>query len=153
MTNPLKKSLHIELYNEKRFDKPLKTSIPPFLYKHRTLKVSTESVSPFPSVVELHHDTSTRPPLPLVEVVDDTLSSPPSPFPLHASLDKTYILFFIQYLPDDTFKPRWFLVQVNHIETAILKMNPSTKGDSRVIFLSRHSNDNHLCDDATRWWP
>ena len=28
ITNPLKKSLHIELYNEKWFDKPLHTSIP-----------------------------------------------------------------------------------------------------------------------------
>ena len=40
ITNPLKKALHIELYNEKCFANPLKTSVPPFLYKHRTLNVS-----------------------------------------------------------------------------------------------------------------
>ena len=65
-TNPLKKLLDIELYNEKWFDKPLKTSIPPFLYKHRALKLSTESLSPFPSVVELHNGANTCPPLILV---------------------------------------------------------------------------------------
>ena len=48
IANPLKKALHIELYNEKWFDKPLQTTIPPFRYKHRSLKLSTESVSPFP---------------------------------------------------------------------------------------------------------
>ena len=122
ITSPLKKYLHIELYNEKWFDKPLKTYIPPFLYKYRTLKVSTESVSPFPSVVELHKNTNTCPPPPLVEAVNDTLSSPSSPLSLRTFLGKIDYLFFIQYLPDDTIEPRWFLVQVNHIEIAIPKM-------------------------------
>ena len=60
---------------------------------------------------------------------------------------------FIQYLSDDTIKPRWFLVQVNHIEAAILKMDPSTTGDYYATFLSRHPDDNHLCDDVVCWWP
>ena len=153
ITNLLKKALHIKLYNEKWFDKPLHTSIPPFRYHHRTLGVSTKSVSPFPTVVELHNDTDTCPPTPLVESINDTLSSPPSPPILHASLNKTDCLFFIHYLPVDIVKPRWFLVQVNHIETMILKMNPSTTGDYHVIFLSLHPDDNHLCNDASRWWP
>ena len=71
------------------------------------------------------------------------------------SLDKTDYLFFIHHLPADTVKLRWFLVQVNHIETAILKMNPSTTGGYHVIFLSRHPDDNHLCGGLsgmnTRW--
>ena len=94
VTNPLKKGLHIELYNEKWFYNPLKTSVPPFLYKHRTLKVSLASVSPFPSIDELHYDTNTFPPLPLVEVVDDTLSSLPSPIILHTSLEKLIVSFY-----------------------------------------------------------
>ena len=72
---------------------------------------------------------------------------------MHESLENTDCFFFIHYLPEDTVKPRWFRVQVNHIETAILKMNPSTTGDYHVTFLSRHPDDNHLCDDITRWWP
>ena len=110
ISNPLKKALHIELYNEKWFDKPLYTSIPPFRYHHRTLDVSTKFLSPFPTVVELHNDTNTCPPTPLVEAINDTLSSPSSPLILHASLDKTDCLFFIHYFPTDTVKPRWFLV-------------------------------------------
>ena len=110
ITSPLKKALHIELYNEKWFDKPLLTSIPPFCYHHRTLDISTKSVSPYPTVVGLHNNTNTFPPTPLVEAINDTLSSPPSPLILHASLDKTDFLFFIHYLPADTVKPRWFLV-------------------------------------------
>ena len=152
ITNPLKKALHIELYNEKCFDKPLHTSIPPFRYNHRTLDVSTKSVSPFPTVVELHNDTNTCSPTSLVEAINDTFSSPPSPLILHAFLDKTDCLCFIYSFPANSVKSRWFLVQVNHIETAILKMNPPTTGDCHVTFLFRHPDDNHLCADIDRWW-
>ena len=31
-------------------------------------------------------------------------------------------------------------------------MNPSHTGDYHVTFLSRHLDDNHLCDDVDRWW-
>ena len=60
VANPLKKALHIELYNEKWFKNPLQTSIPSFRYHHRTLDVSTKYFSPFPTVVDLHHDTNTE---------------------------------------------------------------------------------------------
>ena len=99
ITNPLKKKFYIELYNEKWFDKPLHTSIPPFRYHHRTLDISTKSVSPFPIVVELHNDTNTFPPTSSVEAINDTLSLPLSPLILHASLDKIDCLFsFIIFL-------------------------------------------------------
>ena len=32
-------------------------------------------------------------------------------------------------------------------------MIPSTTGGHHVTFLSRHPDDNHLCDDVARWWP
>ena len=85
--NPLKKALHIELYNTKWFDKPLKTSLPSFIYKHNTLKLLTESNSPFPSVFEPHDKTNTCPPKPLFEIVYYNIStSPPhSPFINHSS--------------------------------------------------------------------
>ena len=153
ITNSLKKDLHIELYNEKWFDKPLYTSIPPFRYNHRTLDVSTISVSPFSTFVKLHNDTNTCPPTPLVEAINDTLFTPPSPLILYASLENIDYLFFIHYLPVHIVKPRWFLVQVHHIETTLLKLNPSTTGDYHVTFLSRYLDDNYLCDDVARWWP
>ena len=153
VANPLKKALHIELYNEKWFNKPLQTSIPPFRYNHRTLDVPPDSVSPFPNIVDLHKDTNIIPPTPFVDGIDDDLSSPPSPLVLHASLENTDCLFFIRYLPDDTVKPRWFLVQINHVDTANLKMDSLTSGDYHVTFLARHPDDNHLCDGVARWWP
>ena len=67
-------------------------------------------------------------------MINDTLYSPLSPLILHASLENIDCLFFIHYLPADTIKPRWFLVQVNHLETTLLKMNPSTTGDYHVTF-------------------
>ena len=60
-------------------------------------------------------------------------------------------LFLVQYIPENTINPGWFLVQVNHIERLILKMDSSRTGDHHVTSLSRHSADKHLCDDVTRW--
>ena len=31
-------------------------------------------------------------------------------------------------------------------------MNPSTMGNYHVTFLSRHSDDNHLCNNVAHWW-
>ena len=47
---------------------------------------------------------------------------PPSPlhFLIHSLI---LITFFIRYLPDNTLKQCWFLVQINHVETALLDMN------------------------------
>ena len=57
------------------------------------------------------------------------------------------------HAPEDTIKPRWFLVQVNYDEIDILKMNSFRTGDYHVTFLSRHLDDKHLCDDDARWSP
>ena len=59
--NSLNKALHIELYNDKWFDKPFKTSVSLFTYKHATLKLSDESISPITSVVDLHDEINTLP--------------------------------------------------------------------------------------------
>ena len=96
ITNSLKKALHIELYNEEWFDKLLHTSIPPFRYNQCTLNVSTKSFSSFTTIVELHNNTNTCPPIPLVEAINNTLSSSSSPLILHASLENTYCFFFIR---------------------------------------------------------
>ena len=67
LTNLLKKALHIELYNEKWFNKLLPTPIPPFTYQHDTPNIPTTFVYSFPSVIKLHKDTHTCPPQPLFE--------------------------------------------------------------------------------------
>ena len=32
-------------------------------------------------------------------------------------------------------------------------MNSKSTGDCHITFISRHPNENNLCDDKARWWP
>ena len=82
-----------------------------------------------------------------------TFFSPPSPLVLSKSLSTSDDLFITRYYPEDTFKQRWFPVQVNHVETTILNMHPDTTGNYHVKFLAKYPDDKKLCDDKTRWWP
>ena len=75
LTNPLKKALHLELYNEKWYNKPLLTSIPPFTYHRDTLKMTTEPLPSFPSVIELREETHSCLLMPLFEKVDEKISN------------------------------------------------------------------------------
>ena len=150
----LSKPLNIDLYNKTWFDKPPRTSKPLFEYNHPTLAFPECSPSPFPSVSDLHDVSKTPYVPPSIDQFPDTdILSPLSPLVLFNSLPNSNSLFFIRYTPEDTFKQRWFLVQINYEETALLKMNPETTGDYHVNFLARHPDDTHLCDDKARWWP
>ena len=141
--NLLKKPLSIELYNEKWFGHPPKTSPPSFLHEHATLLFPPAATSLFPTLAKLHEDAHTSPPTPLLE--DDLVSnnSPLTSSTLHKSTS----------IPEDTFKSRWFIVQINHFETVHLQLDPETTGDYNGTFLSRHPSDNNLFNDEARWWP
>ena len=131
VVNPLRKSLNIELYNETWFDKPPRTSKPLFDYDHPTLFFPEFPLSPFPSVSDLH-DTLETPCVPsLLEKFPDTyiLSSP---------FSTSNGLFFIRYTPEDTFKQRWFPVQINYDETTLVKMKLESTGDYHVNFLKKY---------------
>ena len=91
--------------------------------------------------------------LPLVDKSGTDILSPPSPIVLSKSLSTSDGLFLIHYTSEDTFKQRWFLVQVNHVETTILNIHPDTTCDYYVKFLAKYPDDKNLCDDKTRWWP
>ena len=133
------------------FGTPPPTFSPPLKHDRATLSFPPTITTPFPSLSTLHHETNTSPPLPLLENVDDDDRSPPIPAALHQSLPLSDGSFFVQYTPEDTLKPRWFLVQINMDETCKLNMESPTTGDCHVTFLSRHSSDNNLCDDTSRW--
>ena len=77
----------------------------------------------------------------------------PSPLTLHNSLPNSDCLFLIRYIPENTLKKNWFLVQINHAETITLKMNSKTTYDYHVTFMSRHPDDVKLFDDKACWWP
>ena len=129
LTNPLKKSLYTELCNGKWFNKPLPTSIPPLTYQHDNLKIPTAFLSYFSSVIELYKEATVRESR--YQFFKSSLS-----LTLHKLPTTTGCLFFIQYL-----------VQGNHHETEILKMNSLLTGDYHVTFLSRHPTDN-----GSLWW-
>ena len=91
LADPLKKSLRIELYNQKWSNKPLPMHIPPFTYTHDTLRMPTISLTSFISVTELHNETHTCPPQPLFEKVNNNFLNP-------LSLLSPYINIFLQQI-------------------------------------------------------
>ena len=105
LTDPLKKALYIELYNEKRFTKSFLTSIPPFTYQRDTLKIPTVSFPSFPSLNSIKKITLVLPSHCSRKWIIFFESSLP-PLVLHKSHATTYYLFFVQYIPEDTIKPR-----------------------------------------------
>ena len=123
LINPLKKALDIELYNEKWFNKQLHTSTPKLVYDHDSLHFPDASLLAFPSVSIIHRETHTCPPTPSIKPDDYPHSSPPYPLTSHRSLFNSDCLFFIRYIPENTFKPCWFLVQINHAETTLLNLD------------------------------
>ena len=151
--NPLRKALDIELYSETWFDKPPRTSKPLVEYDHPVLTFQESSPSPFTSVSDFHDVSKTPCAPPLINKFPDTdIISSLSPLVLFNSLSNSNCLFFIRYTPEDTFKQRWFLVQINYDETSLLNMTPETTDDYHVNFLARHLDDSHLCDEKARWW-
>ena len=123
------------------------------MHDQATLSFPPAENSPFPTLAKFHKDTHTSPPTPLLEDIVGSHDSHLTPYTLHKALSNYNGLFFIQYTPEDKFKSRWFLVQINHSETLHLQMESETTGDYHVTFLSRHPSDNTLRDDAACWWP
>ena len=128
------------------------TYSPPFNHDDATLSFPSSVPTPFPTMSDLHDETKTSPPAPLIESMDTDDCPPPTPSALSQSLLNSDSLFFIRYTPAGTLKSRWFLVQINHDETNEFNMNPQTTEDYHVTLLSRYTSDNHLCDDNFRLW-
>ena len=149
----LSKHLAVEIYNETWFNKPPRKSQSFFYYNHSTLAFPDPQLTPFTSLSDLHAETNTIQPPPLIEKSGLDIISLHSPLVYSKLLSTSDGLFFIRYTPEDIFKQRWFLVQVNHVETTILNMYPATTCDYHVTLLARQPDDKHLCDDKTRLWP
>ena len=88
----------------------------------------------FTFLSNLHDETKTISSSPLIEKSNTDILSKPSPIVLSKSLSISNGLFFIRCIPEDIFKQQ--------LETI---------GDYHVIFLARHPEDKHLCDDKSRW--
>ena len=105
IVNLLQKPLSIELYNEKWFGHPPKTSYPPFLHDHATLSFPPAETSPFPTLAKLHKKYAYLSTNPLENNVG-SYNSLLTPSTLHKAISNSNGLFFIQYTPEDTFKSR-----------------------------------------------
>ena len=102
----LSKPLNIDLYNETWFDKPPRTSEQLFDYNHPTFAFPEPQLIPFTSLSDLHAETESIYPSPLIEKSDTDILSPSFPFVLSKSLSTSDGLFFIHYNLEDTFKER-----------------------------------------------
>ena len=59
------------------------------------------------------------------------------------------LLFFIQYTPSDTMRPRWYLVQVERGEF----LSAPKDNLFHYTFLNRHPSDAVKSDNKARRWP
>ena len=66
---------------------------------------------------------------------------------------KTQKLFFVQFVPADTIRPKWFLIQIDmDLTEQDQTCNPSS-GIFQCSFLAKHPKDTKKSDDRARWWP
>jgi hypothetical protein len=173
VANPLR-SLEIQMYNDVWFEDKPKSHPPPFDFSTSLQPVPPFASSPFPSVAELcdsHASPSPRsipPPasVPSISLAPDTdnpdpFASPPiSVVPPSAAqlydriVASTDRMFFIQYLPEGTLRPRWYLVAVN-LDCSQHQPASATcrhSGIYAVDFYCRHPDDRTSSDACARWW-
>lgn len=75
----------------------------------------------------------------LLEIVDfNTHTSFPSSLVLNSSLTNLNYLSFIKYIPENSLKPRWILVQINYEETKQLFVDWKTTADHHVTYISKY---------------
>ena len=59
-------------------------------------------------------------------------------------------LFFVRFIPSNTLRPKWFLVQVVSPDS---DDDPLQNGIQFCTFLQKHPKDKDLADNKARWWP
>jgi len=155
--HPLQAALDIQLYNECWFpDQSLPTRPPPNSSILPAVPPCTYEA--FPTIADLNQAIN----LPHPTILDDFDTIHPAinpdihpttlPLILQQSIDR---LFFIQYCPVDTFRPRWYLVQPLLPSPPISASAPTDTSMMPFIvsFFAKHPTDNPLSDVNSRWWP
>ena len=163
--SPLAKPLQIEAYNQEWFDSKPKLPLPlaPIDTPNHSLPIDKLSFKPhIPSISELILDNKEPPqlfessascpyPQPSVEY---NPSEPKSATELATQIDISVDrLFFIQFTPENTLRPKWFLVQIDLDLTLTNDTSFVTSGIYVCSFLARHPNDLTKNDERSRWWP
>ena len=151
---PSKKNLNVKSYHEIHFSSPPLLTPLKFDYNHESLKfVHPSSPTLFPSIVELHRETHTVLPPPVSTCYSVSKFIPYTPRELSNLINPTCNRFFVQYIPEGSIQPRWFLVHIELELTQSLKLNPNITCNYLVALLARHPCDNKKIDDDARWWP
>ena len=168
--------LDIESYNTHWFENEPPSRVPTFIRDSFIPSVSPNSTRPLSENYQWNSINSewtprentenlALPPVPPVQTIPQPvspapcLSPSPSPTPtedspivsrlvesIAASKDK---LFFIQYTPFGTLRPRWYAVQLEFQQC--LPQRDSTM--YLCEFLQRHPRDDGNADNDARWWP
>ena len=72
---------------------------------------------------------------------------------LHAAITRSADrLFFASYCPAGTLRPRWYLVQVDLLQSLEASPDYATTGRYYCHFLGCHPDDASLPDPLRRWW-
>ena len=151
ITSPLQKALKIELYNDQYYTKPPPKTQPSLDTEGTALDKVALQPHQFPTVKELHDSTDTKPPTPeenntCVKTQSDSTS-------IHNLINETnQHLFFIKYTPEDTLRPRWFLIEVDLEATQESNPHYLTNGRYYCAFLAKHRLDSNKSDELSRWW-
>ena len=149
--SPLKKPLCIELYNDVYF--PSSKSIIDTTTNQPSTSLDSLAFQPHPFPATTTNSSKFQLP-PVPPSLPITRPSVPLDNTLHSSIVKSADkLFFVQYTPERTLRPRWYLVSVD-IEST-LEVCSSFASDSTYwcVFQARHPNDSQCSDEYARWWP
>ena len=122
-----------------------------FDYNFPTLDFPKPQLTSFTFLLVLHAETEIISVSPLIEKSNTEMFYLPSPIVLFKSLSTSDGLFFIRYTPEDTFKQKWFLVQINPEKIAILNMQRETAANYHITFLEQDPANKHLYDNKARW--
>ena len=152
--NPSKNPLDILFYNDTFFSSPSLTLPLKFDYTRETLRVPPHySTSQFTFLSFLHNESKTEyPPRNIDQFITPTYKVF-SPLDLFHQLTLSGKLFFIHYVPEQTIRPHWYLIEVLQFANAITENYSKDTCNYKVSFLARYLDDNALSDDLARWWP
>ena len=166
--HPLMKSLKIDNYNttwvsdtNKPTKPPIQSTKPPLKLTKpaqlTTLNNTHHSLPPsLPTVTELYQNLQPSEPNPTKTIPNQPPTSPLTPLQLHNSIQQSNDkLFFINYTPEHTIQPQWYLIQVDLDASSSL---PSTAdcmhtGTYYITFFLKHPHDKNKADSTARWWP
>ena len=150
LTSPLHQTLNIESYNDMWFDTPPPTT-PSKTPDSATVFIDRSAMQEH----DVNDLSSSLPPCPpeISATIENELDiTPPDPATLFSDINTSQDkLFFVQFVPADTVRPRWFLIQVDlELTEQDTTCNPSN-GKYQCSFLAKHQKDSNKSDERSRW--